>query len=109
MTKTRKYIPATLFLTGLIFLSLGITAKIRNSAEEHLSNEKDGLFFVVSYNTAKGTIDKQVLCDYVRKNPEKHEVVCREWKTNEYYIFSYPVSMTDVTLAKDYIKFTNEK
>lgn len=71
-------------------------------------SDDSGLFFVVSYKR-NGAVDKQLLCDDVRKNPDKKELVCREWQTGEYYIFSYPVSITDVTLAKDYIKFTNTK
>lgn len=74
------------------------------SEEEIITSKKDdGLFFVVCYNP-NGSINKEMLCDSVRKNSDKKELVCREWGTNETYIFSYPVSVTDVTYAKDYIK-----
>lgn len=70
--------------------------------------EDNGLYFVVSYKV-NGAIGHYILCDSVRQNNDKKEVVVREWQTGEYYIFSYPVSITDVTYTKDYIKFTNSK
>lgn len=54
-------------------------------------------------------MNTQILCDYVRKDSKKGELVCREWKTGEYYILAYPVSVYDVTTTKEYIKFTNTK
>ena len=70
--------------------------------------EDNGLYFVVDYKP-NGAVRHQILCDSVRKDEDKKEVVVREWQTGEYYIFAYPVSITDVTYAKEYIKFTNMK
>lgn len=67
-----------------------------------------GLFFVVSYNS-NGTVDKQIICSHVRKDPDLKEVVCEEYGTGDFYIFYYPVTITNVTLARDYIKLTNSK
>ena len=76
--------------------------------EQEKFNPSEGLFYVVAYRGGS-KINNEVLADYVRKDSNKGELVCREWKTGEYYIFPYPVSVYDVTLTKDYIKFTNEK
>ena len=99
-------------MLGSFLIGAGVTSyafkKVEESNPSPLQKETEGLYFVVSYK-AGGSVGKQIICDYFRKDANKGEVVCREWKTNEYYIFSYPVSVTDVTLAKDYIKFTNEK
>lgn len=90
--------------------------RLHNKLDDHIANfenleklaDKKGLFFVVAYKP-NGAVNHQILADSVRKNSDKHEVVCREWKTGEVYIFKYPCSVTDVTLAQDYIKFTTEK
>lgn len=67
-----------------------------------------GLFFVTSY-TADGKVDKQILCSHVRENEDLKEFVCEEYETGDFYLFYYPVSVTNVTFAKDYIRFTNTK
>ena len=74
---------------------------------EQTTNKKE-LYFIVAYNL-DGTINTHLLADYVRQNSSHHEVVVREWKTGETFIFSYPCSVNNVTFAQDYIKFTNEK
>lgn len=108
MTKLKHCVSVLGFTLGVILVTLGVSRMLRNSNNPPIT-EKEGLFFIVSYDKIKGTINDQILCDYIRKDSERGEIVCREWKTNEYYIFSYPISVTDVTKTKDYIKFTNEK
>ena len=110
-----KYISWTTLLFGLMIgFCIYNERRLHNKLDEHIANfenleklsGKKGLFFVVTYK-ANGAIKHQLLADSVRKNSDKHEIVVREWQTGETYIFPYPVSITDVTYAKDYINFTN--
>ena len=101
-------IATLLFLFGVLALDRFYPLDEQEQTEQMKFNGDEGLFFVVSYRNQE-SMNSKLLCDYVRKDSKKGELVCREWKTGEYYILAYPVSVYDVTLTKDYIKFTNLK
>ena len=115
--KWYHYIDWTMVMMGIVMgFCIHSEFRLHSKLNEHIkvcekieqTTGKKELYFVVAYN-ADGSINTHILADQVRQNSDHHEVVVREWKTNETYIFNYPCSVNNVTYAQDYIKFTNEK
>lgn len=65
-------------------------------------------YIVISYDN-KRFVNQTLFCSEVRYDKNKKEVVCTNAETNDVYIFSYPVSIKNVTYTVDYLEYINKK
>lgn len=94
------------FAGGLVALACTpLFTPDKNAKQEEL--EKEGIFWVVELDE-NGKIKEQVLADYIRENKRKREFVCRDFYSNDLYIFGGKISYRDLTLTKDYLNFTRD-
>lgn len=80
---------------------------ITNSKITIEKSEDSSRYIVLNYENGKVTND--ILASRVRDDKENKKVVCECAETGDIYIFAYPVSITDVTYTKDYIKWSKSQ
>ena len=94
------------FVCGFLLTYLGFKF-FRNFEEDSNYIEKEGVFWVVEFYE-NGEIKNQILADYVRKDIKSGAVACKDFYSDDLYIFSNRATIRDLSRTKDYIRFTTD-
>lgn len=94
------------FAFGILMIIYGIIGCITSYYYNKAHIDKS-MYIVLNYEN--GRVAHDIIASSVRDDKERRQVVCECAETGEVYIFSYPVSITDVTYTKDYIEWSKSQ